>query len=134
MRNATAVILITLLTQFSKTAIGQTTDNFDSLICKEWKLVSYEEQGEKFPPAPDQKNDRMIFYNDHRVKSIETGNIQNGIWQYDATKKTLSVVDNQTKEKATMKVLKITSDECVLEYKDPEGNLLIMYMAPVPKK
>src|SRR5689334_20918135 len=111
MRNVTAVILITLLTQFSKTAIGQTTDSFDSLICKEWKLVSYEEQGEKFPPAPDQKNDRMIFYNDHKVKSIETGNIQNGIWQYDATKKTLSVVDNQTKEKATMKVLKITSDE-----------------------
>jgi hypothetical protein len=133
MKNSISIILIILLIQFSKTALGQTTNSIDSLLCKEWKLVSYEEGGEKFPPSPEQKNDRMIFYSDHKVKSIETGNIQIGIWQYDATKKTLSVVANKTKEKAIMKVLKITKDECILEYKDPEGTLLKIHMVPVSK-
>ncbi|MFM2386495.1 MAG: hypothetical protein RL660_1252 [Bacteroidota bacterium] len=133
MKNSTLIILIISLIQFSKTALGQTTSSIDSLLCKEWKLVSYKEGGEKFPPSSKQKNDRMIFYNDHKVKSIETGNIQNGIWQYDATKKALSVVDNKTKEKAIMKVLKITKDECILEYTDPEGTSLKIYMVPVSK-
>ena len=76
----------------------------------------------------------MIFYIDHKVKSIEAGNIQNGTWKYDVTNKILSVVDNQTKEKANLKVLKITKDECILEYKDPEGGIIKMYMKPVIQK
>ena len=76
----------------------------------------------------------MIFYSDYKVKSIETGHIQNGTWEYDEKSKILSVVDNQTREKAILKVIKITKDECVLEYIDPEGVALKMYMAPVTQK
>ncbi len=134
MRTAKAIILVILLTQFSNTALGQVSGGIDSLICKEWKLAFYEEEGEKFPPSPEYANDIMVFYPDYTVKSVETGKIQNGIWEYDPTEKLLSVVDDQTKEKAIMKVLKITKDECILEYEDPDGALLKMYLVPTSKK
>ncbi len=111
---------------------AQTT--IDTLLCKEWKLKSYEESGKIFSPAPDQINNRMIFYFDHKVKSIETGNIQNGIWKYDSKAKMLMVVDNLTKEKVVLKVIRITKDECILEFKDPEGALLKMHMVSVTKR
>lgn len=126
------MVLIIFFALFVQSAFCQ-SDNIDSLLCKNWQLVSYEESGEKFPPSPEQKNDRMTFYFDHKVKSVETGNIQNGTWEYDSTKKLLTVIDNQTKEKAVLKVLKLTKTECVLEYKDPEGTMLKMHMAPVSK-
>ena len=110
MRTSSTFTIISILFLFSKIAFGQTNQNIDSLICKEWKLAYYEEGGEKFPPSKEQKNDRMIFYKDHKVKSIEAGNIQNGTWKYDEPTKTLIVVDNQTKERANLKVLKITKD------------------------
>ena len=127
-------LLIAVLFTLSATAqTSQANHNIDSLICKSWNLTFYEESGEKFQPGPEQKNDRMIFYFDHKVKSIETDNIQNGVWDYDPIRKLLTVIDNDTKEKAIMKVLKLTNDECILEYKDPEGTLLIMNMVPASK-
>ncbi|QEH42866.1 lipocalin family protein [Chitinophaga sp. XS-30] len=104
---------------------------FKALICKEWKLKFYEEDGEKFPPAPDQSGDRMFFYQDNTVKSIEQKKIQHGTWAYDEVKKILTVVDNETKEKATLKVIALAPDKCVLDYKDPEGSVLRMHMVPV---
>ena len=134
MKKVSLLIIISLLTLFSKTSFCQTNTSVDSLICQEWKLVFYEENGEKFPPAPEQKDSRMIFYLDHKVKSIEPDNIQNGVWTYNLTNKLLSITDNETAEIANMKVLKLTKNEIVLEYKDPDGIPLKMYMETVPRK
>ena len=106
--------------------------SFKNLVCKEWVLKSYEENGEKFPPAPEQKKDLMIFYKDHKAKSIENKKIQNGTWQYDQFKKTLTVLDLDTNEKVIMNVLKISSTDLIIEYKDPEGAILKMYLKPKP--
>ncbi len=128
---ATILVFSSMLFLFTS-ALGQSNNTtIDGLLCKEWKLIAYEESGNRFPPAPEQKGDRMILYRDHKVKSIEVGNIQNGIWHYDSTKKVLTIVDNETKDKAILKVTKISETECVLEYKDSEGTLLKMYMVPV---
>jgi len=134
MKNVSLFIIISILTLFSKTSFCQTNTNIDSLICQEWKLVFYEENGEKFPPAPEQKDSKMIFYLDYKVKSIEPDNIQNGVWKYNLTTKLLSIVDNETAEIANMKVLKLTKKEIVLEYNDPDGIPLKMYMESVPGK
>ena len=134
MKKVSLFIIISLLTLFNKTSFCQTSTSVDSLICQEWKLVFYEDKGEKFPPTPEQKDSRMIFYLDHKVKSIEPDNIQNGVWKYNLTNKQLSITDNETAEIANMKVLKLTKKEIVLEYKDPDGIPLKMYMEPVPRK
>ncbi len=119
-----------LLLFFTQSAFAQPSE-IDSLICKSWKFVAYEAEGEKIMASPDQKNDRMIFYFDNQVKSIEGKKIENGTWTYDSTKKILTVIDNQTKVKAIMKVLRLTKTQCILEYKDPNGIVLKIHMAPV---
>jgi len=96
--------------------------------------VLYEEDGDKFPPAPNQKDNKMIFYNDQKVSSVEGNKIQNGVWKYIPNSKLLTITDTETGEIANMKVLKLTSKEMVLEYMDPDGNPLKMYSVRVPNK
>ena len=127
------LLLVAIFTSTYAKSQNTQANHTDSLICKEWKLVSYEEAGKKYPPSPEQKNDRMIFSFNHKVKSIESGSVQNGNWQYDSVKNILTIVDNQTKEKAIMKVVQLSDRECVLEYKDPDGVLLKIYMVPILK-
>jgi hypothetical protein len=110
---------------------GTLTDNFDKLICKEWVLKFYQQGSDKFPPSPEQKNDRMTFYSDHKVKSIEGGGIQNGVWEYNASKKLLTVTDHDTKEKMNLTVISLTETSCILEFTDPDGGKMKMHMAPV---
>jgi hypothetical protein len=112
---------------------GTTIEDFDNLICKEWALKFYEQGSDKIPPSPEQKNDRMIFYPDHKVKSIEAGGIQNGVWEYSASKRLLTVVDNETKAKMNLIVIGLTQDECILEFTDPDGGKMKMHMIPVKK-
>jgi hypothetical protein len=103
---------------------------FKSLICKEWKLLFYEEGGEKFPPAPDQRNDRMFFYPDYKVKSIEGKTIEYATWKYNEATKTMTVIVKETKEKSTLKLITLTAQKCVLDYIDPEGGVVRMHMVP----
>ena len=134
MKKNSILIFITLLTLSSKTISAQSVNSVDSLICHEWKLVLYEEDGDKFPPAPDQKDNKMIFYNDHKVKSVEGNKIQNGVWKYIPNSKLLTITDTETGEIANMKVLKLTNKEMVLEYLDPDGIPLKMYSERVTNK
>ncbi|HEY1164037.1 MAG TPA: hypothetical protein VGE90_02695 [Chitinophaga sp.] len=125
--------VITALLGICKPVSAQekTDSAFKSLICKEWKLLFYEEDGEKFPPAPEQRNDRMFFYPDYKVKSIEGKKIEHATWKYNAAAKTLIVTDNETKEKMTLKLISLTAQLWVMDYKDPEGAVVRMHMAPV---
>lgn len=107
---------------------GTTTEDFDKLICREWMLKFYEEEGDKFRPSQVQKDDGMIFYRDHKVKSIEVGLIQNGVWEYNPDKKLLSVVDNVTKEKLDLIVISLTGTACVFEFTDSDGGKMKMHM------
>jgi hypothetical protein len=109
----------------------KTDSAFKSLICKEWKLLFYEEGGEKFPPTPEQRNDRMFFYADYKAKSVEGKKIEYATWKYDDATKIMTVIDNETKEKMTLKLITLTAQVCVMDYKDPEGIVLRMHMAPV---
>lgn len=106
---------------------------FTDLISKEWKLQFYGENGKRQPPSPQQQEDRMIFYKDHRVLSIENGNKENGNWQYDSTKNQLTITDNQTREQILLQVIKLDQEQFVAGYKDPEGVLLEIHMLPVRK-
>ncbi len=77
-----------ILLAVSKFSYGRTSPDtaFKRLITKEWKLASYEEKGKKFPPAPQHKEDKMIFYQNNEVKSTDGGKVEYGIWKYDAEK------------------------------------------------
>ncbi len=45
-------------------------------------------------------------------------------------KKTLTVIDNDSLEETVLKVVKLDEAGCILEYQDPAGGILKMYMLP----
>ncbi|SDG87465.1 lipocalin family protein [Chitinophaga filiformis] len=106
---------------------------FADMISKEWKLQFYGESGKKQAPSSKQQEDRMIFYKDNRVLSIENGKKETGNWQYDPSKKLLTITDNQTREQTQFQVIKLNEAQFVVGYKDPEGVLLEIHMLPVKK-
>ncbi|MBW8687859.1 hypothetical protein [Chitinophaga rhizophila] len=107
--------------------------SFNDMIAKTWKLEYYGDNGTKMPPSPEQKQDRMIFYKDYRVVSIEMGKTQQATWKYDTATKRLTVIDNQSKGKTDLQVLKLDQQRCVLSYKDPAGSELEIHMLAVEK-
>ena len=119
-------LLLTIITK------GQ-TNNIDSLLCKEWKFLAYEGDSEKITVTKEQEKDRVIFYFDHTVKSIEGGNIQHGIWNYDATQKKLTVVYHETKEKMVFKLITINKRSFIVEMKDLDGMVFKIHMAPASR-
>jgi hypothetical protein len=129
-------ILLISLSAFSIRLLAQEQpDSFTNLIVREWKLQFYGENGKKQSPSPQQEQDRMIFYKDHKVLSIEMGTKQQGIWQYDTIKKLLTITDNETTEKTTLQVLQLDQQRCVLGYKEnPSAPLLEVHLLPVAKQ
>jgi hypothetical protein len=111
---------------------AQSNPTIDSLLCKEWRLIAYEEGGEKFPASPQQKNDKMIFYFNHQVKSYDGDLVEIGVWSYNEQTKKLTITDKESKEKLEVKVIKLTKLECVLEFKE-NGESLKIFMEPVRK-
>jgi hypothetical protein len=59
------------------------------------------------------------------------GKTDKGTWKYDSKTKVLTMVDNATKHKMPMKVIKLTNAECIAEIKDRDGMTLKIYMTPV---
>ena len=109
----------------------KTPPSFSELIAKEWKLQYYGDQGKKQPPSERQLENRMIFYKDNRVLSLEQGKQDHGVWQYDSTKKVLTITDNKTKGIVELQVMQLDSAQFVVGYKDPNGNLIEIHMLAV---
>lgn len=106
---------------------------FSEMISKEWKLQFYGENDKRQAPSPEQQENRMIFYKDNRVLSIENGKKENSSWQYDSAKQLLTITNNRTKEQLLLQVIKLDQEQFVVGYKDPEGVLLKIHMLPVKK-
>lgn len=121
-----------MLFYWSGVVQAQSSQNIDSLLCKEWRLVAYEEGGEKFNASPQQKNDKMIFYFNHQVKSYDGDLVEMGVWSYNEQTKKLTITDKISKEKLEVEIIKLTKLECVLAFKE-DGESLKIFMEPIRK-
>ena len=100
---------------------SQTFENFEKHIVKEWKLESYEINGQILPPKSGHESDKMIFTEDHKANSISNGISQVGTWNFDAEKGILIVVDDNYKFEMKLKVISYAENNCVLELENPEN-------------
>jgi hypothetical protein len=127
--------LLLLASLFGITSQGysqrNTTLPFTERIAKEWKLQYYGDNDKKQPPSKQQLEDRMTFYKDNRVLSVEQGKRAQGVWQYDSSKKLLTITDNQTREKQELQILQLDNEQFVVGYKDPAGTLIEIHMLAV---
>jgi len=107
---------------------AQETENFEKLIVNNWSLNSFEVNGQSFPPRDRNKNDRMVFKSDKSAESISSDKVQKGIWSYDKTSRVINVIDQNNKFDMQLKLISITSSECVLELENPKGSFVRLHM------
>jgi hypothetical protein len=118
----------------TKTIDSKATIKIDSLICKKWKPVAYEEDGNKFDTPEKFQTTRMNFSFDHTVESTDKGNSSVGDWKYDENLKNITIVDKVTKETTIIVVKNISENEFVVQIGKPEERMLILYMQPDTEK
>ncbi|MFA9214583.1 MAG: hypothetical protein ACEQSR_12165 [Candidatus Methylacidiphilales bacterium] len=114
----------------SKTTDTKATSKIDSLICKKWKPVAYEEGDNKIGTPEKFQDTKMNFSLDHTVESTNKGNSSVGDWTFDEKLGTITIVDKTTKETTIIKVKNISDKELVLQIGKPEESMLILYMQP----
>lgn len=107
---------------------AQESENFEKLIVNDWSLSSFEVNGQSFPPREKNKNDRMVFNSDKSAESISSNRVQKGTWSYDKTSRVINVVDQNNKFDMQLKLISITSSECVLELENPKGTFVRLNM------
>ena len=121
-------------TSLTKSMDTKATSKIDSLVCKKWKPVAYEEEGKKFDTPEKFQTTRMNFSFDHTVESTDNGNSSIGDWTYDENLNNITIIDKITKETTIIKVKNISENELVVQIGKPEERMLILYMQPDTNK
>ncbi len=117
-----------LLLFFTQSAFAQSSE-IDSLICKSWKFVAHEQGGKKVYQGKDQKDDRIIFYENRNLEMITEGKKDYFTWSYDEINKLIYVTDKTTKARLKFGVLKLNENELILESKIEDFQQII-YLVP----
>lgn len=132
MKKLKLMIIFTIMFFSGNQMFGQTATATDSLLCREWKLVSREENGKKIPVESDQKNERMIFTLDHKFQIKETGDSETGDWKYDPQTKQIKITESVDGDSISLKIVTLTHKELVLEILDPDEEITKIYLVSEP--
>ena len=117
-----------LLLFFTQSAFAQSSE-IDSLICKSWKTVAYEQGGKKVYQSKDQKDDRIIFYENRNLEMITGKEKDYFTWYYDEINKQIIITDKTTKARLKYGILKLNEKELILE-SIIEDFIQIIYLVP----
>ena len=126
---AASVCILFMMISFSSKAQG-TTDVTSARLCKSWGLVKIED-GTKTQVADEaQKEYRLVFNADHSVQQgLAPDGFIPGTWTIDEAGTTITITDKTTKTSYKMKIIKITTDELVLQQIDDTRTMIIYYKA-----
>ncbi len=99
-------------------------------LCKSWGLSKIED-GTKTQVADEaQKEYRLIFNKDFTVQQgLAPDGFIPGTWQLDELSSNITITDKSTKTSYKMKIIKLTTDELLLQQNDDVRNLIIYYKA-----
>jgi hypothetical protein len=131
MKRAKILFFLGCLMFFTNVIYAQTKETkeaIEQLICKEWKVAFYEVKEIKNQVSGDVKNDRLIFYKNHKIEGTEEGVMYSGTWKYDENKNTITTFFKEVPIQTPQKIFKLTENEFVLESVFPDGTVMKTYM------
>ena len=106
---------------------AQTSSLLVDRLCQSWKLLKMEENGTVKTSDPTLNDYRIIFKNDMSVmQGLQPDGFISGTWKLDEPNMSISITDKQTKVIYTVKIIKITTDELILQDLQ-ENNSVMMY-------
>lgn len=122
-------IIICLFIFLSNTTKAQlNSDVMAERLCKSWGLSKIED-GTKTQIADEaQKEYRLIFNKDFTVQQgLAPDGFIPGTWTIDETGLFITITDKSTKTSYKMKIIKLTTDELVLQQNDETRTMIIYY-------
>lgn len=122
-------IIICLFLFLSITTKAQVnSDVMAERLCKSWGLSKIED-GTKTQIADEaQKEYRLIFNKDFTVQQgLAPDGFIPGTWAIDETGLFITITDKSTKTSYKMKIIKLTTDELVLQQNDETRTMIIYY-------
>ncbi len=122
-------IIICLFLFLSITTKAQVnSDVMAERLCKSWGLSKIED-GTKTQIADEaQKEYRLIFNKDFTVQQgLAPDGFIPGTWTIDETGLFITITDKSTKTSYKMKIIKLTTDELVLQQNDETRTMIIYY-------
>lgn len=108
---------------FYSAAFSQQTN--DSLLLHRWRFTTVEADG-KSSSFPEKRSSGFSFYSGNKAECKQACSVSSATWRYDAATKTLTLIS--ASEQINFKVLSLTTDKCVLEYTNKEGQIMKIQM------
>lgn len=123
---AIIICLFLFLSTNSKAQVN--SDVMAERLCKSWGLSKIED-GTKTQIADEaQKEYRLIFNKDFTVQQgLAPDGFIPGTWAIDETGLFITITDKSTKTSYKMKIIKLTTDELVLQQNDETRTMIIYY-------
>lgn len=119
MKKVIRPFLFVLFACFAIYSIGQTGASKESLLIKEWKIVSVEEFGVENPATEKQASDYARFSADKKCEIKHEGlKPRTGTWSMDKAATTLNVAFDDDGEKRVYKIYALSETNLSIEYKD----------------
>ncbi len=120
------ICLFLFLSTNSKAQVN--SDVMAERLCKSWGLSKIED-GTKTQIADEaQKEYRLIFNKDFTVQQgLAPDGFIPGTWAIDETGLFITITDKSTKTSYKMKIIKLTTDELVLQQNDETRTMIIYY-------
>ncbi len=113
-----------------ETINAQSTDLLFNRLCKSWRILKLEDNGQVQPSDNAQADYRLVFNKDSTMLQglAPDGFIQSN-WQLDEKNMLIIINDKRVNSIYHLKIIKLTNTELILQNIDDSKSLVIYYKA-----
>jgi hypothetical protein len=98
-------------------------------ICKEWKLIGLEKNGNIKLAEEFDKKESIIFYKNKKFKMNDSEDNFNGIWKFDSNTNIIELTLVELNHKIYLKIINLSTDKFSYIYNE-EDKKLIFHLIP----
>jgi len=121
-------LIIAVIVCFISTAHAQTSDPLFNRLCKSWRIVKIEDNGQAQQSDATQADYRMVFNTDSTMlQGLAPDGFIQSRWKVDEKNMIINISDSQTKSLYHLRIIKITNEELILQNLDESRSLIIYY-------
>lgn len=122
------VIIMSAMFCFTSVLYAQTADPLFNRLCKSWRIVKIEDNGQAQQSDATQADYRMVFNIDSTMlQGLAPDGFIQSRWKLDEKNMIINISDSQTKSLYHLRIIKITNEELILQNLDESRSLIIYY-------
>lgn len=122
------VFIVSVMFYFTSAAHAQIPDPLFNRLCKSWRIVKIEDNGQAQQSDAVQADYRLVFNADSTMlQGLAPDGFIQSRWKLDEKNMIINISDNQTKSLYHLRIIKITNEELIIQNLDESRSLIIYY-------